>query len=110
MGSDMCWSWPGKTRGQASVAVFVNLHKAGMPALDVIRAITTNAADMLGMSDRIGSIQPGRRADLIAVSGDPVADIGALEDVRFVMKSGQVIRLHSQNVTQVANDLPPGSV
>jgi imidazolonepropionase-like amidohydrolase len=92
MGSDMCWSWPGKTRGQASVAVFVNLRKAGMPALDVIRAITTNAADMLGMSDRIGSIEPGRRADLIAVPGDPVADIGALEDVRFVMKSGQVIR------------------
>jgi adenine deaminase len=44
------------------------------------------------MSDRIGSIAPGRQADLIAVSGDPVADIGALEDVRFVMKSGQVIR------------------
>jgi imidazolonepropionase-like amidohydrolase len=103
MGSDMCWSWPGKTRGQASVAVFVNLHKAGMPALDVIRAITTNAADMLGMSDRIGSIEPGKQADLIAVSGDPVADIGALEDVRFVMKSGRVIRVNSQNVTQVAN-------
>ena len=57
MGSDMCWSYPGKTRGQASVATFVNLHKAGMPALDVIRAMTSNAAEMLG-GDRIGTMSP----------------------------------------------------
>ena len=41
MGSDMCWFYPGKTRGEASIATFVNLRQAGMPALDVIRAITT---------------------------------------------------------------------
>ncbi len=91
-GSDMCWSYPGKTRGQASVAVFVNLHRAGMPALDVIRAVTGNAAEMLGWGDRIGSIEPGKFADLVAVSGDPVADISELERVRFVMKGGQVVR------------------
>ncbi len=63
-----------------------------MPALDVIRAITTNAAEMLGWQDRVGAIEPGKFADLIAVSGDPLADIHELERVRFVMKGGQVIR------------------
>ena len=91
-GSDWSWFYPGKTRGQASAAVFVNLHKAGMPALDVIRAVTVNAAEMLGWSDRIGTIEAGKFADLVAVSGDPVADIGELERVRFVMKGGQVVR------------------
>jgi imidazolonepropionase-like amidohydrolase len=88
----MCWFYPGKTRGEASTGVFVNLQRAGMPALDVIRAITVNAAEMLGWQDRIGSVEPGKFADLIAVAGDPVADISELERVRFVMKDGQVIR------------------
>jgi imidazolonepropionase-like amidohydrolase len=92
MGSDMCWFYPGKTRGEASTATFVKLHEAGMPPLDVIRSITTNAAEMLGWQDRIGSIEPGKFADLVAVTGDPAADITELERVRFVMKDGKVIR------------------
>ncbi|MGC2197038.1 MAG: amidohydrolase family protein, partial [Terriglobales bacterium] len=91
-GSDMCWFYPGKTRGQASTATFVNLRDAGMPALDVIRAITVNAAEVLGWQDRIGAVEPGKFADLVAVSGDPIADITVLEGVRFVMKDGQVVR------------------
>ena len=91
-GSDMCWSYPGKTRGQASTQIFVNLCDAGMPALDVIRSITINSAEMLGWQDRVGAIEPGKFADLVAVSGDPIADITELERVRFVMKDGQVIR------------------
>ena len=91
-GSDMCWFYPGKSRGQASTGTFVNLRDAGMPSLDVIRSITTNAAEMLGWQDRIGSIEPGKFADLIAVSGDPIADINELERIRFVMKDGHVIR------------------
>jgi imidazolonepropionase-like amidohydrolase len=91
-GSDMCWFYPGKTRGEASVATFVKLGNAGMPALDVIRTVTSSAAAMLGWQDRLGTIEPGKFADLIAVSGDPVADITELERVRFVMKNGQVIR------------------
>ena len=91
-GSDMCWFYPGKTRGEASTATFVNLRDAGMPALDVIRAITSNAAEMLGWQDHIGSIEPGKFADLIAIAGDPVADITELERVRFVMKDGNVIK------------------
>jgi imidazolonepropionase-like amidohydrolase len=91
-GSDMGWFYPGKTRGQASMSRFPTLHQAGMPSLDVIRAITTNAAEMLGWENRIGAVEPGKFADLVAVSGDPIADITELERVRFVMKGGQVIR------------------
>jgi len=47
---------------------------------------------MLGWQDRVGAVAPGKFADLIAITGDPIADIGALEQVRFVMKGGQVIR------------------
>jgi imidazolonepropionase-like amidohydrolase len=96
-GSDMGWYFPGKTRGQTSVSRFPVLHLAGMPALDVLRAITSNAAEMLGWQDRIGAIEPGKFADLVAVAGDPIADITELERVRFVMKDGQVVR----------NDLAP---
>jgi imidazolonepropionase-like amidohydrolase len=91
-GSDMCWFYPGKTRGQASTATLIKLRDAGMPPLDVIRAITINAAEMLGWQDRIGAIEPGKFADLIAVAGDPVTDITELEHIRFVMKDGKVIR------------------
>ena len=91
-GSDMCWFYPGKTRGQASIGAIVNLRQAGMPPLDVIRAITTSAAEMLGWQDRVGAIEPGKFADLVAVSGDPIADITELERIRFVMKDGQVVR------------------
>ena len=88
----MCWFYPGMTCGQASVAALLNLRQAGMPSLDVIRTITTNAAEMLGWADRIGAIEPGKYADLLAVSGDPRADIHELERVRFVMKGGDVVR------------------
>jgi len=63
-----------------------------MPSLEVIRAVTSNAAEMLGWADRIGTIESGKFADLVAVSGDPLADISELERVRFVMKGGQVVR------------------
>jgi imidazolonepropionase-like amidohydrolase len=91
-GSDMCWYYPGKTRGEASINAVVKLRNAGIPPLDVIRSITSNAAEMLGWADRLGTIESGKFADLVAVAGDPVADITELERVRFVMKGGEVIR------------------
>ena len=95
-GSDMCWFYPGKTRGQASATMFSALSHAGMPPLAIIRAVTTNAAEMLGWQDRVGAIEPGKFADMVAVAGDPLRDITELERVRFVMKDGQLVR----------NDLP----
>jgi len=74
-GTDMDWHYPGKTRGELSVTALLNLRAAGVPALDVVRAVTVKAAEMLGWQDKIGAIEPGKFADLVAVSGDPIADI-----------------------------------
>ena len=70
----------------------LSLVKRGMPPIDAIRAATLNAAELMGWSDRVGSIEPGKFADLIAVDGDPLTDIAALVHVRFVMKEGTIIR------------------
>src|SRR6185437_3586090 len=64
----------------------------GMTPMDAIRTATTSAAALLGWSDRIGSIEPGKFADLVAVSGDPLADITETERVKFVMKEGVVYK------------------
>lgn len=56
--------------------------------MQAIQTATVNAADLLGWSDRVGSVQPGRFAGLVAVAGDPLADIHELEPVTFVMKGG----------------------
>jgi len=57
-----------------------------------IQTATTVAAEMMGWQDLIGSIENGKYADIIAVSGDPLQDITELQRVKFVMKSGQVVR------------------
>jgi len=64
----------------------------GMKPMDAIRTATTTAAELLGWGDRIGSIEPGRFADIVAVAGDPLTDIGELERVKFVLKDGTVYR------------------
>ena len=65
---------------------------AGMPPMEAILAATRHAADLLGASDRVGSIQAARFADVIAVAGDPLADITELTRVTFVMKGGRVFK------------------
>ena len=64
----------------------------GMEPMDAILTATRNAADLLGWEDRVGAVAPGRFADIIAVEGDPLADIRELERVRFVMKGGVVYK------------------
>jgi len=64
----------------------------GMTPLRAIRSATVNAADLLGWSDRVGSLAPGHYADMIAVAGDPLGNVSVLEHVGFVMKGGQVVR------------------
>lgn len=64
----------------------------GMPAADAIKASTVNAADLIGRSRDLGTIETGKIADIIAVGTDPIADIKALQSVSFVMKDGRVFR------------------
>jgi imidazolonepropionase-like amidohydrolase len=68
----------------------------GMTPLQAIRSATVNAADLLGWSDKVGSLKPGYYADMVAVDGDPLADVSLLEHVAFVMKGGRVVRTGSQ--------------
>jgi imidazolonepropionase-like amidohydrolase len=91
-GSDEYYNAPGRTRGQSSLLTLQAYQEAGMSPLEVLRAATVNSAALLGWGDRIGSIEPGKLADIIAVDGDPLKDVKDLQRVRFVMKGGEVIK------------------
>jgi imidazolonepropionase-like amidohydrolase len=71
---------------------FVFMTEAGMPAMEAIHAATVSAADLIGVSDIIGSIENGKLADIIAVDGDPLKDILSMGRVKFVMKDGVVYK------------------
>lgn len=71
---------------------FAFMVKYGMTPMQAIQAATSSAADLLGHGTEIGSIKPGKYADLIAVAGDPLKDVGLLENVQFVMKDGKVYK------------------
>src|SRR5882762_4716547 len=71
---------------------FAVMVKLGLTPLEAITAATVNAADLLGWSGKVGSLEPGAWADIIAVDGDPLKDVTTLERVKFVMKGGEVIR------------------
>ncbi len=71
---------------------FKILTESGLTPMQAIRAATVNAADLLGWSDKVGRLAPGRYADVIAVTGNPLADITTLEHPVFVMKGGEVFR------------------
>lgn len=70
---------------------FAYMVKWGQTPMQAIQAATLHAADLLGWSDKVGAVAPGRFADLVAVDGDPIKDITQLERVTFVMKDGAVI-------------------
>ena len=71
---------------------FAFMVKYGMTPLQAIQAATVSAADLLGKSDLLGSLQPGKYADIIGVSGNPLEDVRLLENVKFVMKEGKVYK------------------
>jgi imidazolonepropionase-like amidohydrolase len=71
---------------------FELMVKYGMKPLDAIKSATIISAELLGWQDKIGSIEPGKLADIIAVKGDPLNDIKVLRDVKFVMKYGEIYK------------------
>jgi imidazolonepropionase-like amidohydrolase len=71
---------------------FAVMVKLGLTPLQAIQAATVNDADLLGWSDKVGTLEPGKWADIVAVDGDPLADVTTLERVKFVMKGGEVVK------------------
>ncbi len=71
---------------------FPYMVKWGMTPAQAIRAATASAAELLDMQDKVGTVEPGKLADIVAVPGDPLQDIGILEQVDFVMKGGAVYK------------------
>ena len=71
---------------------FELMHEAGMPVLEAIQSATLNAADLLGQSKNLGTIEVGKSADIIAVEGNPVETIQSMSKVKFVMRDGIVMK------------------
>jgi imidazolonepropionase-like amidohydrolase len=71
---------------------FAKMVEWGMKPMESIQAATIAAAALLGWSDSVGTLEPGRYADIVAVKGDPTTDVRLLETISFVMKGGVVVR------------------
>jgi imidazolonepropionase-like amidohydrolase len=71
---------------------FGALVRGGMTPLEAVQAATVHAAELLGLSDQLGTIEPGKLADIIAVEGEPLRDINTMEKVVFVMKNGAIVK------------------
>ena len=91
-GADIVRAPPGVSRGAVSLSVIDSWVEAGVPPADILRAMTTHAAELLNVARDRGSIKVGYAADLIAVPGNPLSDITALKRVSFVMKDGKIVR------------------
>ena len=82
----------GRSRGGWAISMVRSYAEAGLPATEILRMMTTNAARLLGVEKDRGAIHPGLAADIVATRGRPDQDILALEEVVFVMKDGRVIK------------------
>ena len=75
---------------------FGALVRGGMTPIEALKAATINGAELMGRSKDIGSIEPGKYADIVAVDGDPLSDITVMEKVAFVMKGGEIYKAVAQ--------------
>jgi imidazolonepropionase-like amidohydrolase len=91
-GSDVVVAVPGHTRGSAALTLLDNWLEAEVPAVDILRAMTTDAAEMLDMGKIRGNLKEGMKADIIAVPENPLKNIKTLRDVKFVMINGKVFK------------------
>lgn len=82
----------GVSRHGTNAQEAVLMHDAGMSAMDILKSATVNAADLIDMSDSLGTIEAGKFADIIAMDGSPLEDIKELLDVDFVMKGGKTVK------------------
>jgi imidazolonepropionase-like amidohydrolase len=91
-GTDVCFVKDGETRGTLSVEFVTSFVEAGISPKQILRAMTADAARLMGMEKERGAIAPGFAADIIAMPGNPLDDVAAVRRVDFVMKGGQVYR------------------
>ena len=91
-GTDVAFRQPGETRGTLSIAEIESWVEAGIPAPVILKALTTNAARLLGVEKERGRIEPGLAADIIATRDNPLDNIQTLKKVTFVMKEGKVFK------------------
>jgi imidazolonepropionase-like amidohydrolase len=90
MGSDS-GNWPlfpFYFHGVSSLRELEVMAESGMPPVEVLSAATRTPSQMLGVSDRIGTLEPGKEADLVVVDGDPLQDIRALRRIRWTARAG----------------------
>ena len=91
-GTDTFFYVPGETRGTLAISYIDSYTEAGLANKDILKMLTTNAANLLGVEKQRGAIRPGLFADVIAVDEDPLQNINTLKTVRFVMKNGVVFK------------------
>jgi imidazolonepropionase-like amidohydrolase len=91
-GSDTVIDMPGRTRADLMLDYLAVWREAGVPPLDILKAMTVNAAELLRINKVRGTISEGLSADLVAMPADPLEDIENLRKIDFVMKDGQVVR------------------
>jgi imidazolonepropionase-like amidohydrolase len=91
-GTDVMTDIKGRTRGDVAMEYIDSFREAGIAAPDILRAMTTRAAVLLGVEKERGALQPGMAADLVATPEDPLHDIDGLKKIDFVMKDGKLVR------------------
>lgn len=91
-GSDTYLTIPHKNRGEASLLIYEAYAESGMSPVEIVRAATSNAAELLGLKDQVGTLESGKFADIIAVPGDASKDAKVLQHALFVMKSGAIVK------------------
>jgi imidazolonepropionase-like amidohydrolase len=91
-GSDVFYSWPGRSRGDLSLEHLDPYVEAGVESGYLLQMLTVNGARLLGLAAERGRIAAGYYADIVAMPGNPLDDVGALRKIHFVMKDGHVVR------------------
>ena len=91
-GTDVDVELPGETRGTLAINYIDTWAEAGVPAADTLRALTINAARLLGVDKERGALKPGLAADIVATPENPLDNLQTLKKVSFVMKDGAVIK------------------
>ena len=91
-GTDVCFVKDGETRGTLSIEFVTSFVEAGVKPAQILQAMTTNAAKLMGMEKERGAIAVGYAADIVATPENPLQSIDTVRHVNFVMKGGRVIR------------------